>query len=110
MWKKVVFRNYFLAAIIINVAVVLLLVILRNFLPPLVPLFYGRPTGDAQLTKTFGLLIAPGTSLLITAVNLCLSLWVKDVFVKQLLAISAIIISVLTTITIIKIIFLVGYF
>lgn len=104
------YRNYFLAAIVIDIIVVLLLIILRNFLPPLAPLFYGRPTGDAQLTKTFGLLIAPGASFLITAVNLLLSLWVKDVFFKKLLAISAVVISVLTTITIVKIVFLVGYF
>jgi len=110
MWKKVTYRNYFLAAFIINVAVVLSLVMLQRFLPPLAPLFYGKPVGEGQLTKTIGLIIAPGASLLITALNLCLSLWVKDIFFKKLLAISAIIISVLTAITIVKIVFLVGYF
>lgn len=109
MWKKVIYRNYFLAAIIINVGVVLTLFLFRSALPPLVPLFYGRPMGEAQLTKTLGLLIAPGASILITILNLCLSLWVKDDFLKKLLAISAIVISALTIITIIKIILLVGF-
>ena len=110
MWKKVTYRNYFLAATIINVVAVAFLILLQNFLPPLAPLFYGRPAGEAQLTNTFGLLIAPGVSFLITILNLCLSLWVKNDFLKKLLAISAIVISALTTITVIKIIFLVGFF
>jgi hypothetical protein len=110
MWKKVAYRNYFLAAIIINVGVLLSLVLFRNFLPPLAPLFYGRPIGETQLTTTFGLLIAPGVSLLVTALNLCLSLWTKDAFIKKLLAISAIVISILMAITITKIVLLVGFF
>ena len=109
MWKKVPYRNYFLAAIIINIVVALSLVLLKSVLPPLAPLFYGRPVGEAQLTKTLGLFIAPGASLLITILNLCLSLLVKDDFLKKLLAISAIVTSVLTAITIIKIILLVGF-
>ena len=104
------FRNYFLTAIIINLVVLLSLVLLKSFLPPLAPLFYGRPAGEAQLTNTFGLLIAPGVSLLIIAINLLLSIWAKDDFIKKLLAISTIVISVLTAITIIKIVLLVGFF
>ena len=104
------YRNFFLAAIIINIGVLLSLILLKNFLPPLVPLYYGRPMGEAQLTNTFGLLIAPGISLLVTVLNLCLSLWVRDDFLKKLLAVSAIVISTLTAITITKIILLVGFF
>lgn len=104
------YRNYFLAAIIINVGVLLSLVLLKNFLPPLAPLFYGRPMGEAQLTNTFGLLVAPGASLLITTINLLLSLWVEDDFLKKLLAVSTVVVSILTAITITKIILLVGFF
>ena len=110
MWKKVTYRNYFLVATAINVTVLLLLILLRKFLPPLAPLFYGRPLGEAQLTTTFGLLIAPGVSLLITILNLGLSLWANDNFIKKLLAVSAIVISTLTAITITKIVLLVGFF
>jgi hypothetical protein len=110
MWKRVAYRNYFLAAIIINVILLLSIILLRKFLPPLAPLFYGKPVGEAQLTNTFGLLIAPGVSLLITLLNLSLSLWVKDFFLRKLLAISTVILSALTAITIIKIVLLVGFF
>ena len=110
MWKKVPYRNYFLAAIIINIGILATLILLKSFLPPLAPLFYGRPAGEAQLTNTLGLLIAPGVSLLITVINLLLCFWVKDDFLKKLLAVSTIVVSVLTAITIIKIILLVGFF
>ena len=104
------YRNYFLAAIIIDVVVLLLLLILKNFLPPLAPLFYGKPIGEAQLTTTFGLMIAPLVSILITVINLVLSLWLSDDFFRKLLAISAVVVSVLLTITILKIVLLVGFF
>jgi len=110
MWKKLTFRNYFLAAITIDLVTGLSIILLRDFLPPLVPLFYGRPAGEAQLTGTFGLLIAPGVSFLITVINLGISLLVENNFLKRILAISTIVISVLTTITVAKIIFLVGFF
>jgi hypothetical protein len=110
MWKKVPYRNYFLVAIIINIVVFLSIIFLKSFLPPLAPLFYGRPMGEVQLTTTLGLLIAPGVSLLITVLNLLFSLWIKDGFLKKLLAISTVVISVLAAITIIKIILLVGFF
>lgn len=110
MWKKVTYRNYFLAAIIINICVVILFLLLKGFLPPLTPLFYGKPVGELQLTSTFGLLITPGVSFLITVLNILLSLWVKDDFLKKILAITTIIVSLLVAITTVKIIFLIGFF
>lgn len=110
MWKKTVFRNYFLAAAVLNVIAAIGIVLFKGFLPPLVPLFYGRPTGEAQLTSSLGLLIAPITSLVITIVNFLLVIWVKDDFLKKILAISAVLVSILTAITIIKIVLLVGFF
>jgi len=110
MWKKVTYRNYFLAAAILEIVTAFTVLLIKKFLPPLVPLFYGRPTGEGQLTTTLGLLIAPSASFLITISNLFLSLWVKDDFLKRILAISALAVSVLTIITIVKIVLLVGFF
>jgi hypothetical protein len=110
MWKNVTYRNYFLAAIIVDLVTALLIFILKNNLPPLVPLLYGRPAGEAELTVTAGLFIAPGVGFIITFLNLFISLWVKDNFLKKILAISSIVISALMAITIVKIVFLVGFF
>lgn len=86
------------------------IIVLKGFLPPIVPLLYGNPTGSGQLVPTLGLIIAPGISLIIIVINIILSLTVKNDFLRKTLAISTLLISVLTTITIIKIILLVGYF
>ena len=110
MWKNIAFRNYYLVAIIINILVVVALAIIKDYLPPLVPLFYGLPVSEAELTNKIGLFIAPGISLLITLLNFLISFWVKDDFQKKILAISTIVVSLLTAITVFKIVFLVGFF
>ncbi|HUC95302.1 MAG TPA: hypothetical protein VMR19_04885 [Candidatus Saccharimonadales bacterium] len=110
MWKKAIYGNYFLVAIFVNLAVVLSLIIFRGFLPPQVPLFYGRPAGNAQLTTTLGLFIAPIASFLIIIINFLICLSIKDGFLKKILAISSIVISILMAITITKIALLVGFF
>jgi hypothetical protein len=110
MWKKIKFNNYFLAALILNAISILAPIILRSFLPPVIPLFYGRPAGEAQLTSTLGLIIAPVISTVIVMVNIFLNLRTKDDFLKRILAVAALLVSIVTTITVAKIILLVGFF
>jgi hypothetical protein len=109
-WKKVVLNNCFLAAIIINVLCVAVIFIFKEFLPPVVPLFYGKPAGDGQLIPTLGLIVAPVVSLIITFINLGLNIIIKDIFLKKILAVAAIFLTLITTITVVKIISLVGFF
>jgi hypothetical protein len=109
-WKNTVFRSFFLAAIIINAGSIAAVFLFRSFLPPVVPLFYGRPDGAAQLVQPMLLLIAPGVSMLITILNLLLSTQSKDIFLKKLLAVTAFIVSFISLITIVKIVLLVGFF
>lgn len=79
-------------------------------MPPVVPLFYGKPSGEGQLVPTLGLLIAPAASLLITLLNTALSVVTNDTFFKQVLIATTLLITLLTTITVLKVIFLVGFF
>lgn len=109
-WKNTVFRNFFLAATIINAVSIAAVFLLQSFLPPVVPLFYGRPEGAAQLTQPMWLLVAPGISLVITILNLLLSVRSKDDFLKKILAVTSFIVSFISLITITKIILLVGFF
>lgn len=78
-------------------------------LPPVIPLFFGRPAGAGQLVPTFGLFIAPGAALIITLLNTILAIYLTDNFLKKILAVSSFFISLLSVITIIKIILLVGF-
>jgi len=110
MGKNLAFKNLFWASIIINLVEIILIATLKNFLPPVLPLFYGRPTGGTQLTSLFGFLIAPLAALLLTVVNLIVSSRIRDEFLKKILAVSALAGTILILITITKIIFLVGLF
>lgn len=109
-WKKVDFHNYFLAAGILSVLSIVGALITRSFLPPLIPLFYGKPTGAEQLAPTWFIFIIPGISILITVTNLFVNKSAEDKFIKKILAITSLVISLMATITVVKIIMLVGFF
>ena len=98
----------FLASL--NVLLIGIILILKGFLPPIVPLFYGLPDGVEQLTPYFGLILAPAIGLVIPFVNIFISNTIRDIFLKKALVISSAFISLLLAITIIKIVLLVGLF
>lgn len=109
-WKNIPAGNFFYSSVVLNILVVLTIIGVKSFLPPVVPLLYGRPEGGMQLLPSLGLILAPGVALTITFINLLLIRFIKDRFIGQVLIISSFLISLLTTITVLKIIFLVGFF
>lgn len=110
LWEEVPYKfsvyASFTTALLLGIAILTL----QNFLPPIIPLFYGKPTGTGELTSLYGFLIAPLTSLLVTIVNLGFSFVFKDEFTKKILVLSALFVSILLAVTVIKIILLVGFF
>lgn len=109
-WKKITFRNYFLAATVLDIISVIGIFAVKNFLPPIVPLFYGRPSGASELAPSLFLLIIPGVSLLIIIINILISVSIKDDFIKKILAVSTAVLTVMLTLTLVKIVLLVGFF
>lgn len=110
LWNNLPFKGYIYTTVIINLLILVLIFACIGFLPPEAPLFYGNVLGESQLTKTIFLAIAPLTSLIILIVNISLSYITDDLFLKKVLIVSALFISILTAITILKIILLVGLF
>lgn len=88
----------------------LIFVIIRSFLPPVVPFFYGSPIGEKQLVPQMGLLLAPLLSLVITVFNLFLASKMQDKFVKQVLIAGSVLFSLFMAIAFVKVVFLVGLF
>lgn len=86
------------------------ILVARGYLPPVVPLLYGRPLGESQLVPTLGLVIAPAVALGISVLNIFLSVFIQESLTKKILIISGFLVSILSTITILKIILLVGFF
>jgi len=110
MWKDLPHKNYIYLSFAVNIITALSILIFRSFLPPVVPLFYGRPIGQFQLVSSLGLLIAPIVAFLITLVNLYIARQTHDNFLKRILIISSFFVSFLIAITVFRIIFLVGFF
>ena len=89
---------------------IVLVLILQRFLPPQVPLFYGEAVGESQLTTNIGLTIPGVVAFSVTVINLIISLFLESVFLKKTLILTALSVSLLSFITTIKIILLVGSF
>src|SRR3989304_1968473 len=107
---KFPFKNYLIAAVGLNIIVIAAVLLLRPYLPPQVPLFYGTAEGEGQLGSTWQLIIPNLVALAVSVTNLVISRFVKDDFLEKTLVVCAMAASFLAMITVIKIIFLVGSF
>jgi len=104
------FRQYVIYAVFGNIIVVLLTLLVHRWLPPEVPLFYGKPEGEEQLASSWLLVLPSLVSLLILFVNLAISSLTKSDFLKKTLVLAGIGACLFSIITTLKIIFLVGSF
>jgi hypothetical protein len=101
-------KNIVLPLLSVNVVIILLILALQNRLPPVVPLFYGKAQGEEQLVSRLWLTLPSLVSILIIIVNTLFIRLIKDAFLQKVL-LGLIIVSVaLSSITIVKIIFLIG--
>lgn len=96
--------------LIVCLATIAFVLVVRNHLPPQLPLFYGLPKGEEQLTSTFGLIIPSLTSIAIVLVNFGLAQILSDSYFRRILSLASIGSVFLSTITTLKIIVLVGSF
>ncbi len=108
--KSLYYREYLIFAILLNVALIFAVLGLSYFkrLPPEVPLFYGIAEGEAQLVSNWQLLIPSGVSLGFLFLNSTLAYLFKDEFLKKTLIIATFSLTLLSVVTTIKIITLVG--
>lgn len=109
-WKDLQLKEYVYFSVGLILTLVLTIILLRNHLPPVVPFFYGKAIGEGQLTNTIFLLLAPGASTLVLVLNILLTLVIDNTFLKKILIMCIFLFSLLMTITVFKIIFLVGFF
>jgi len=93
-----------------NLFVILMVILLQGHFPPVVPLFYGKPQGEEQLVQSILLILPPLISILIITLNTILLSFLKNKFLQKILFGLIITITVLSTITVIEIILLVGSF
>ena len=108
--RNIPFVKSIYASFILNTLTLVLVLVLKDYLPPEVPLFYGSPEGENQLTTSLYLIIPSVSSFLILAINLLLAFISQDDLLKKMLLTVVLAVSILSTITTIKIVLLVGSF
>lgn len=96
------------AVLIFNSVLILIIFLFKNFLPPVVPLFYGFPRGEEQLAPSIALTLPPLISIAVTVVCTLLIAFLKDDFLKKILLTTSVVVTTLSFVTILKIILLVG--
>lgn len=106
--KKLPFKNFVYLAGVVSLIAVFFSLIIQKRLPPQIPLFYGLPQGEEQLISSWGLVIPGLFSFLIILINLAITSFLKDDFLKKSLAVASFVVSVFALITTLKIAFLVG--
>lgn len=80
-----------------------------RMLPPLVPLWYSRPWGADQLASPYWLLVLPVAGIILYAANFLISMYVIGEYLifTQMLFLSSLVVSMLSFVALIKILFLV---
>lgn len=104
-YPKVVILSIFL-----NFLTLLILLVLSPKLPPEVPLFYGAAEGKDQLGPLITLALPPVISIAVVAINSLIAMMTTDEFMKKVLISTSLVVSILSTISFVKIVFLVGAF
>jgi hypothetical protein len=104
------FSKWVYASFVVNLVVILLVLAIQKWLPPQVPLFYGMAEGEGQLAKSILLPLPSLAAIGITVANILISLSIKDLFIKKALIVAGLGVTFLATITIVKIVFLLGSF
>ena len=103
-------RNIAVLCILINAFIAILVFILKKDLPPIVPLFYGLPVSDNQLVQSSHLIIPPIAASILALLNFELANLTKDLFLGKILNALTLAVTLLSAISIIEIILLVGVF
>src|SRR5579859_4073122 len=102
------FQKIAVICIIVNTLTILAILLLKNSLPPVVPLFYGLPVSLDELTTNIGLAIPPLISICLIIINTIIARSTNDAFLEKIFMGLIVAISALSLITIVKIITLVG--
>lgn len=110
LFRNPSFKTAIQGSFFCNFLSLLVLLLKWNSLPPQLPLFYSLPWGEAQLGSPSQLLILPTASLFIFGLNslFASSFLDKEPLISKMLLWIAFLNSLLATITLIKIIFLIS--
>lgn len=105
--ESIPFKDILIVATFFNILIILVVLLLQKFFPPQVPLLYGLPEGESQLVSSLSLTIPSLVSLLVIAINVSISYFLKEEFFKKVLIMTAVGLTVFSITTTVKIVLLV---
>ncbi len=109
-FEKLPLTNLYIISIAISLITIVVGLISQIILPPEIPLFYGLPQTEGQLSHSIFIIIPSAISFSITIINSVLATKIHDTFIKKTFAFTSIAIAILAAITTYKILFLVSSF
>ncbi len=102
------FKNLFYVSMIFSLITFVSGILAQLILPPEIPLFYGLPQTNSQITQSIMITIPSIISIIICIINIIIAVKTVDNYNKRILAFASVFISILATVSTFKIIFLVG--
>lgn len=108
--SKLPFLKLIYISILLNVMTMLVILFLKKQIAPEIPLFYGLPEGNSQIATNEELIIPSMISLLVILTNITISAVLQNEFLKKVLIIVSLIITLLSLTTTLEIFFLIGNF
>jgi hypothetical protein len=106
--KNLAYKNPIIFVFFVNLLLVVFVISMQSFLPPVVPLLYGLPKGEEQLVPKLFLASPALASELVLIVNALLIKLIKDDFLQKSLFYLIVAVCALCAITTLRIFFLVG--
>lgn len=104
--KNIPHIYWILTALAINVILIIMLVLFSSKLPPQTPLYYGLPRGERQLSAPSSLILPLALSSLFVAINSIIANFSDNQFLKNTLIATSLFSSLLSIVTVVKIILL----
>lgn len=106
--EKLPLKKNYIFSILLSIFIVACGLLAQLILPPEIPLFYGQPQNEEQLAKSIFIILPSVVSLFIAILNAYISTLIESTYLKKVLSLISISISILAAVTTFKIIFLVG--
>lgn len=107
-FERLPLKKLLMTTIVISLITIIFGLVSQIALPPQIPLFFGLPQTKSQLASSILIILPSLISIFISLTNIFISIKVHDVYLKKVLAFSAVTVSVMAAITTLKIIFLVS--
>lgn len=107
-FDKLPLKKLNIFAFIISIITVIVGLISQIILPPEIPLFYGLPQNSAQISPSILIILPSSIAILMTSVNILISMYISDNYLKKALVFTSLLIAILSAITTYKILLLVS--